>query len=356
MLTPVERSKNAVRMIDQRKLPLVETWLDLETPEDVARAITDMVVRGAPAIGISAAFGLALGATQAAADPEVDLDARLEEISAFMNDARPTAVNLRWAVERMRRVAAQGRADGIDDAALAGRLEQEAARIHREDLAACKAMGRHGAELVPQQATILTHCNAGGLATAGYGTALGVVRGAIEAGKRIRVLADETRPFLQGSRLTAWELMRDDIDTTLITDNMAGALMRGGEVDLVVVGSDRIAANGDIANKIGTYTVAVLARENGLPFYVAAPLSTIDYDCPDGSRIPIEERDAREVTELFGRRIAPEGVKVRNPAFDVTPAEYVTAIITEQGVARPPYTDSLLELRRIAGERDDGSS
>jgi len=356
MLTPVERSKNAVRMIDQRKLPLVETWLDLETPEEVAGAITDMVVRGAPAIGISAAFGLALGATQAAANPEVDLDARLEEISAFMNEARPTAVNLRWAVERMRRVAARGRADGMDDAALAGRLEQEAARIHQEDLAACKAMGRHGAELVPQQATILTHCNAGGLATAGYGTALGVVRGAVEAGKRIRVLADETRPFLQGSRLTAWELMRDDIDTTLITDNMAGALMRGGEVDLVVVGSDRIAANGDIANKIGTYTVAVLARENGLPFYVAAPLSTIDYDCPDGSRIPIEERDAREVTELFGRRIAPEGVKVRNPAFDVTPAEYVTAIITEQGVARPPYTDSLLELRRIAGERNDGSS
>jgi methylthioribose-1-phosphate isomerase len=343
-------------MIDQRKLPLVETWLDLETPEEVAGAITDMVVRGAPAIGISAAFGIALGASQAAADPGVDLDARLDEIYGFMNEARPTAVNLRWAVERMRRVAALGRADGMDDAALAGRLEQEAAQIHREDLAACKAMGRNGAELVPQQATILTHCNAGGLATAGYGTALGVVRGAVEAGKRIRVLADETRPFLQGSRLTAWELMRDDIDTTLITDNMAGALMRDGEVDLVVVGSDRIAANGDIANKIGTYTVAVLARENAVPFYVAAPLSTIDFDCPDGSRIPIEERDASEVTELFGQRVAPEGVNVRNPAFDVTPAEYVTAIITEHGVARPPYKDSLAELRRVAGESDGGSS
>jgi methylthioribose-1-phosphate isomerase len=417
MLTPVERAGNVVRMIDQRKLPLVETWLDLETPEEVAGAITDMVVRGAPAIGISAAFGVALGATQAAADPGVDLEGRLEQIYAFMSEARPTAVNLRWAVERMRRVAARGRDDGLDDTALARRLEQEAAQIHREDLAACKAMGRHGAQLVPQEATILTHCNAGGLATAGYGTALGVVRGAVEAGKRIRVLADETRPFLQGSRLTAWELMRDDIDTTLITDNMAGALatggygtalgvvrgavaagkkirvladetrpflqgsrltawelmqddidttlitdsmagalMRAGEVDLVVVGSDRIAANGDIANKIGTYTVAVLARENRIPFYVAAPLSTIDYECPDGSRIPIEERDIREVTELFGQRVAPEGVKVRNPAFDVTPAVYVTAIITECGIARPPYSASLLELRRVAEARDGGSS
>jgi methylthioribose-1-phosphate isomerase len=315
-----------------------------------------MVVRGAPAIGISAAFGVALGATQAAADPGVDLDGRLVLIYACLCEARPTAVNLRWAVERMRRVAARGRDDGLDDTALARRLEQEAAQIHREDLAACKAMGRHGAELVPQEATILTHCNAGGLATAGYGTALGVVRGAVDAGKRIRVLADETRPFLQGSRLTAWELMRDDIDTTLITDNMAGALMRDGEVDLVVVGSDRVAANGDIANKIGTYTVAVLARENGIPFYVAAPLSTIDYECPDGSRIPIEERDIREVTELFGQRVAPEGVKVRNPAFDVTPAVYVSAIITECGVARPPYTASLLELRRVAEARDGGSS
>jgi methylthioribose-1-phosphate isomerase len=315
-----------------------------------------MVVRGAPAIGISAAFGVALGATQAAADPEVDLDSRLDEIYAFMKEARPTAVNLRWAVERMRRVATEGRRAGMDDLALAGRLEQEASQIRREDLAACQTMGRYGAELVPQQATILTHCNAGGLATAGYGTALGVIRGAVEAGKRIRVLADETRPFLQGSRLTAWELMQDGIDTTLITDNMAGALMRDGEIDLVVVGSDRIAANGDIANKIGTYTVAVLARENGIPFYVAAPLSTIDYDCPDGSHIPIEERDIREVTEVFGQRVAPDGVKVRNPAFDVTPAEYVAAIITECGVARPPYTASLLELRRIAGEQGDGSS
>ena len=356
MLTPVERTHDAVRMIDQRKLPLVETWLDLVTPEQVAGAITDMVVRGAPAIGISAAFGVALGATQAAADPDVDFDGRLEEIYAFMNRARPTAVNLRWAVERMRGVAARGRAEGLDDAALASRLEREASLIHQEDLAACKTMGSYGAELVPQQATILTHCNAGGLATAGYGTALGVIRGAIEAGKDVRVLADETRPFLQGSRLTAWELMQDDIDTTLITDSMAGALMRDGEVDLVVVGSDRIAANGDIANKIGTYTVAVLARENGIPFYVAAPLSTIDYDCPDGSRIPIEERDAREVTEVFGQRIAPEGVKVRNPAFDVTPAEYVAAIITECGVARPPYAASLLGLRRAARERDGGSS
>ena len=220
----------------------------------------------------------------------------------------------------------------------------EAQTIHSEDLASCRAIGRHGASLVPEQASILTHCNAGGLATAGYGTALGVVRSAVEAGKRVRVLADETRPFLQGSRLTAWELLRDGIDTTLITDSSAGSLMLAGEIDMVVVGSDRIAANGDVANKIGTYTVAVLARENRIPFYVAAPISTIDYDCPDGSRIPIEERDPREVVEVFGHRVAPEGVSVRNPAFDVTPARYVEAIITERGVARAPYIASLRAL------------
>jgi len=353
MLTPVERSENGVRMIDQRELPLIETWLELESPEQVAEAIRDMVVRGAPAIGISAAFGIALGATQAAADAGVEFDERLDAIYCFMGKARPTAVNLRWAVERMRRVAGEARAQGFDDRAVAERLEEEARRIHREDLAACRAMGRNGSALVPQEATVLTHCNAGGLATAGYGTALGVIRGAVEAGKRVRVLADETRPFLQGARLTAWELLQDGIDTTLITDSMAGALMHAGEVDLVVVGSDRIAANGDVANKIGTYTVAVLARENGIPFYVAAPLSTIDYECPDGSRIPIEERDPREVTEMFGRRVAPEGVRVRNPAFDVTPAEYVAAIITEEGIARPPYTTSLLELREAAESRAD---
>ena len=345
MITPVERGKTGVRMLDQRKLPGVETWVELESAEAVAAAIHDMIVRGAPAIGISAAFGIALAATRSASGTPREMDARLDDVYRFMGAARPTAVNLRWAVERMRQVAVGERERGADNAALAARLEDEARRIHAEDLAACRAMGRFGAELVPQQATMLTHCNAGGLATAGYGTALGVVRAAIEAGKRVRVLADETRPFLQGSRLTAWELMRDGIDTTLITDSTSGSLMRAGEVDLVVVGADRIAANGDTANKIGTYTVAVLARENGVPFYVAAPLSTIDFDCPDGDAIPIEQRDAREVTELFGTRVAPLGVHVRNPAFDVTPARYIAAIITERGIARAPYAESLAALQ-----------
>jgi methylthioribose-1-phosphate isomerase len=345
ILTPVERSERGVRMIDQRKLPRIETYLECETPEQVVDAIRNLVVRGAPAIGISAAFGLALGATQAAGLDAAAFDRRMTELYALMIGARPTAVNLGWAVDRMRRLAEEARAAGLDNAAIAASLEKEARRVHAEDLEACRSIGRNSARLVPDRATILTHCNAGGLATAGYGTALGVVRGAVEAGKRVRVLADETRPFLQGARLTTWELMRDGIETVLITDNMAGSLMRGGEIDLVVVGADRIAANGDTANKIGTYSVAVLAKENGIPFYVAAPLSTIDFDCPDGSRIPIEERDPREVTELFGAAIAPEGVKVRNPAFDVTPARYIRAIVTERGVAEPPFEESLAGLR-----------
>jgi methylthioribose-1-phosphate isomerase len=333
-------------MIDQRKLPLVEAWIDCETPEEVADAIRSMVVRGAPAIGISAAFGIALGATQALETEPSAFDARMSEVYTLMHGARPTAVNLSWATERMRRVAAVAREEGLDNRGVAQRLEREAQAIHAEDLEACRTIGRHGAELVPAEATILTHCNAGGLATAGYGTALGVVRGAVEQGKRVRVLADETRPFLQGARLTAWELMRDEIETVLITDSMAGSLMQRGDVDLVVVGADRVAANGDAANKIGTYTVAVLAREHEIPFYVAVPISTVDLDCPDGSRIPIEERDPSEVTELFGTPIAPPGVGVRNPAFDVTPARFITAIVTERGVARPPYERSLAELAR----------
>ncbi len=332
-------------MIDQRKLPLVETYLDLESPEDVERAIREMVVRGAPAIGISAAFGLALGATQASDRSAEAFDRRMDELYTLMEQARPTAVNLRWAVERIRRTAVDARARGLDNRGVALALEDDARLIHKEDLAACIAMGEHGATLIPQQATVLTHCNAGGLATAGHGTALGVIRGAVESGKKVRVLADETRPFLQGSRLTAWELMRDDIETVLITDGSAGSLMQAGEVDLVVVGSDRIAANGDVANKIGTYTVAVLAKENGIPFYVAAPLSTVDFECPDGSQIPIEERDPREVTEFFGTPVAPPGVGVRNLAFDVTPARYVAAIVTEKGIARPPFVESLQALR-----------
>jgi methylthioribose-1-phosphate isomerase len=346
MLTPVELTASAVRMLDQRKLPHEERWVELHDAAAVAAAIREMVVRGAPAIGISAAFGLVLGARAAAAQGPAGFAAALQRDAATLLAARPTAVNLRWAIERMQRAAAEARASGADNGSVAVRLEAEARAIHREDLAACLAMGRHGATLVPQDATILTHCNAGGLATAGYGTALGVIRGAVAAGKRVRVLADETRPFLQGSRLTAWELLRDGIDTTLITDSMAGSLMYRRQIDLVVVGSDRIAANGDVANKIGTYAVAVLAHENRVPFYVAAPTSTIDLACPDGDAIPIEQRPAAEVTELMGHSIAPAGVRVLNPAFDVTPARYVRAIVTEQGIARPPYSDSLRRLIR----------
>ena len=347
MFVTVERTARGVRMIDQRRLPSEEIYLELDTAEEVADAIREMVVRGAPAIGVSAAFGIALGATQAAQRHPGDdrgFDRRLDEVYARMAAARPTAVNLFWAIERMKRTALRVRDGGKDNAAIAEALEREAHVIHDEDVAACRAMGRHGATLVPREARILTHCNAGGLATAGYGTALGVIRGAVEAGRRVRVLADETRPFLQGARLTAWELMKDGIDVTLITDGTAGSLMRRGEVDLVVVGADRIAANGDVANKIGTYSVAVLAHENGVPFYVAAPLSTVDLRCPTGDAIPIEERDPREVTELFGTPVAPAGVAVRNPAFDVTPARYVGAIVTERGIARAPYELSLPEL------------
>jgi methylthioribose-1-phosphate isomerase len=344
MFITVERVESGVRMIDQRVLPTREEYVTLRTPEEVADAIREMVVRGAPAIGISAAYGLALGASQAVGSGSAEFDARMETLFHTMAAARPTAVNLFWAIEAMRAELRAARRDGLDDAATAERLERRAVAIHEADLASCKEIGRLGADLVPDTATILTHCNAGGLATAGYGTALGVVRGAVEAGKTVRVLADETRQFLQGARLTAWELMEDGIETVLITDNMAGALMRRGEIDLVVVGSDRIAANGDVANKIGTYSVAVLAKEHGLPFYVAAPLTTVDLDCPDGDRIPIEDRDRSEVVSMFGTTVAPAGVGVMNPAFDVTPAKYVTAIVTDLGIARPPYTTSLRAL------------
>ena len=344
MFKTVERVENGVRMIDQRVLPTRQEYVTLRTPEEVADAIREMVVRGAPAIGISAAYGLALGASQVADADAAEFDARMETLFHTMAAARPTAVNLFWAIEAMRAELRAARSDGRDNAAIAERLERRARTIHDDDLASCRAIGRLGADLVPETATILTHCNAGGLATAGYGTALGVVRGAVEAGKKIRVLADETRPFLQGARLTAWELLEDGIETVLITDSMAGALMRRGEIDLVVVGSDRIAANGDVANKIGTYSVAVLAKEHGLPFYVAAPLTTVDLACPDGGGIPIEERDRSEVTSLFGTPVAPDGVAVMNPAFDVTPAKYVTAIVTDRGVARPPYDVSLRAL------------
>jgi len=341
MLPTIEWNERGVVMIDQRKLPGAEIYVTCKSPKEVARAITTMVIRGAPAIGVAAAMGLALGVRQSKATGTTKLAGEFYRLCEMMAATRPTAVNLFWAIDRMKRVFAEAAGSGQSVEQIQARLEQEAGRIHDEDVASCRAMGAHGATLVPDTARVLTHCNAGALATAGYGTALGVIRGAIEQGKKVAVLADETRPFLQGARLTAWELTRDGIETTVITDNMSGAMMRGGEVDLVVVGADRIAANGDVANKIGTYTVAVLAREHGIPFYVAAPLSTIDLSTPDGSRIPIEERNAREVTHLGPTRLTPEAARVRNPAFDVTPHKYVTAIVTERGIARPPYVESL---------------
>lgn len=341
MLPTIAWEDDKVVMVDQRKLPSAEVYVTCKTAKDVARAITTMVIRGAPAIGVAAAMGVALGARRSTHTGTRQFAAEFQKTCDLLAATRPTAVNLFWAIERMKRCFAEGAMAGESVAQLQERLCNEANAIHDEDVASCRAIGRHGAALVPGEARILTHCNAGALATAGYGTALGVIRGAVEAGKRITVLADETRPFLQGSRLTAWELVRDGIDTTVITDNMAGALMRDGHIDLVVVGADRIAANGDTANKIGTYTVAVLAREHEIPFYVAAPWSTVDLSTPDGTGIPIEERSAREVTHVGSQRIAPDSARVRNPAFDVTPHRFITAIVTDRGVFRPPFIDTL---------------
>jgi len=330
---------DAVALIDQRVLPLKEEYLICRSAEEVAQAIVDMVVRGAPAIGVAAALGIALGARQVDAGTPLAFRSAFEAICERMSKTRPTAVNLFWAVERMKKRYEALAPEGT--AAVKRGLEEEALRMQREDVEINRRMGRHGAALVPDGARILTHCNAGALATAGYGTALGVVRAAVEAGKKVEVFADETRPFLQGARLTAWELAKDNIPVTLITDNMAGHLMSRGRIDLVVLGADRIAANGDVANKIGTYSVAVLAHENEIPFYAVAPTSTFDVSIPDGSHIPIEERGPEEVTHLRGQRIAPEGVKVLNPAFDVTPHRYVTAIVCEKGVARDPFKETL---------------
>jgi methylthioribose-1-phosphate isomerase len=334
-----------VELLDQRKLPAEETYLALHTVEDVARAIEDLAVRGAPAIGCAAALGVALAAARSPAEkPEGIRDDCLAAIER-LSRTRPTAVNLFWALGRMREVleGACG-AQGADADAVRAEVVRQARTLVDEDVAICRALGAAGVELVPDGARILTHCNAGALATAGWGTALGVVRSAVAAGRRVEVLADETRPFLQGARLTAWELARDDIPVTVITDNMAGHLIARGEVDLVVVGADRIARNGDVANKIGTYTVALLAREHAVPFYVAAPLSTIDLETPDGAAIPIEERGPAEVTHFGGQLVMPEGVPVRHPAFDVTPAALVSAIVTERGIARAPYATSLQVL------------
>jgi methylthioribose-1-phosphate isomerase len=352
MLPTIAREANVVVMIDQRKLPAQEVYVRCKTAPEVARAIKTMVIRGAPAIGVAAAMGVAIGVRSSRSTGTQKLAAEFYRICELMAATRPTAVNLFWAIERMKRSFAAGATAGESVDQIKDRLDREAADIHDEDVASCRAMGAFGAEVVPADARILTHCNAGALATAGYGTALGVIRGAREAGKRVAVFADETRPFLQGARLTAWELVRDGIETTVITDNMAGALMRQGRVNFVVVGADRIAANGDTANKIGTYGVAVLAREHQIPFYVAAPLSTIDLKTPSGEHIPIEERHTREVTHVGGSRLAPEGASVWNPAFDVTPSHLIAGIITERGIFRAPYADTLrgaFEQPAVAG-------
>ncbi|MBI5492724.1 MAG: S-methyl-5-thioribose-1-phosphate isomerase [Deltaproteobacteria bacterium] len=344
MFKTVEWKGSAVVMIDQRLLPGEEVYRRYTGYKEVAGAIKEMVVRGAPAIGVAAAMGVALGASKIKAKDYQTFRKEFDKVADLLASTRPTAVNLFWAIERMKKVAAENRALPIPE--LKERLIKEAKEIHRDDIEINRTIGKHGGRLLKDRSTVLTHCNAGALATAGYGTALGVIRGAIEAGKKIKVFADETRPFLQGSRLTAWELKKDKIDVTLITDNMAGYMMKKGLIDAVVVGADRIAANGDVANKIGTYSVAVLAREHKIPFYVAAPLSTIDLKIGHGDEIPIEERDTSEVTHVKGNRIAPRGIKVRNPAFDVTPNSLVTGIITERGVVRRPYSKGLKGLFR----------
>lgn len=341
MIATVEYDNGVIRLLDQRRLPTEEVLIDCHDYQAVADAIKTLAVRGAPAIGVTAALGLAVGARAIDVEDFERFWSRFTQICAVMAATRPTAVNLFWAIERMKACAQTHRQLPI--AELKVRLEQEALCILEEDIANNRRMGLHGQGLIPDQARILTHCNAGALATAGYGTALGVIRAAVEQGKRVQVIADETRPVLQGARLTAWELHKDGIPVTLIADNMAASLMRRGLIDLVIVGADRIAANGDVANKIGTYGVAVLAQAHRIPFYVAAPLSTIDASLPSGDDIPIEERQPDEVTHLSDRQIAPTGVGVLNPAFDVTPHEYVRAIITEVGVLRPPLHQSIAQ-------------
>lgn len=343
-MNTVEWADGKVRLIDQTVLPLEHRIVECASYEEVAEAIRGMKVRGAPAIGITAAYGMALGA---AASDTTDPDAfcsQMRQVAEWLRGTRPTAVNLFWATEKMLTVANGAPQRGVA-ATRAGMLET-AHRMSAEDIEANRRMGAYGAELLPDEGTVLTHCNAGALATVAYGTALGVIRAAVERGKKIRVFADETRPFLQGARLTAWEMVSEGIPVTLITDSMAGHFMQRGKIDAAIVGADRIAANGDVANKIGTYSVAVLAKENGIPFYVAAPTSTVDLSIDTGEQIVIEERDPREVLYIGGQRIAPEGVDVANPAFDVTPHRYVTAIITENGIVRKPYGEALQRLMK----------
>lgn len=344
MIKTIEWTDAGVVMIDQRKLPTDEVYVTLRTHDEVARAIEDMVIRGAPAIGVAAAMGVAIGAKNSKATSPTDFARDFEEACERIRQTRPTAANLFWGVERMKWAFNRASRDLASIDEIKARLVQEACAVHREDIESNRRMGTFGAQLLPDNATVLTHCNAGALATAGFGTALGVIRAAIESGKKVRVLADETRPFLQGARLTAWELAKDDIPVTLITDGMAGHFLKSGTIDCVIVGADRIAANGDVANKIGTYMVAVAAHENGVPFYVAAPLSTVDLNLKSGDEIPIEERGGAEVTHFRNEQVAPNGINVANPAFDITPHRYVAAIITDAGVAREPYEVSLRTL------------
>jgi methylthioribose-1-phosphate isomerase len=336
MIETIQWTDSGVVMIDQTRLPREETYVTCTDYKQVAEAIRSMVIRGAPAIGVAAAMGIALGMQQAQSAADFD------QICDTLARTRPTAVNLFWAIERMRRLYSDLQASPLEE--IRAKLVSEAQQIRLEDIAINECIGRNGAPLIPDGKSVLTHCNAGALATAGYGTALGVIRAAVASGKKIDVFADETRPFLQGARLTVWELQHDNIPATLITDNMAGHFLHSGRIGCVVVGADRIAANGDVANKIGTYSIAVLAKENSVPFYVAAPISTLDLSLTNGDQIPIEQRAAEEVTHVQGVHVAPDGTTVENPAFDVTPNRYVTAIVTERGVARPPYVESLRKL------------
>jgi methylthioribose-1-phosphate isomerase len=353
MIPTLEWLPNGVNFLDQTKLPLEETYVLATDYQQVATVIRDMIVRGAPAIGVSAAMGVALGVSQSKATDIAALNAEVSTICDTLGATRPTAVNLFWAIERMRDRYNALAAANTSIADIKAALIKEAQQMYDEDIAACRSMGAHGAALLPQEGTVLTHCNAGALATCGYGTALGVIRAAVERGHKIDVYADETRPYLQGARLTAWELLHDNIPTTVLCDNMAGSLMRQGKIQAVIVGADRIAANGDTANKIGTYSVAVLAKEHNIPFYVAAPLSTIDVATAHGDEIPIEQRSATEVTHSNGKQMTPNGAGIENPAFDVTPAKYITAIITEHGVLRAPFEKSIREMVDAAASKPE---
>ena len=346
MIPTLEWLPSGVNFLDQTKLPLEETYVLATDYKQVATVIRDMIVRGAPAIGVSAAMGMAIGIERSTATTLPTLTAEVAVIAKTLAETRPTAVNLFWGIDEIRNLYNELAAKNTPIPEIKSAVVAKARRMYDEDIAACKQMGAHGASLLPQEGTVLTHCNAGALATCGYGSALGVIRAAIERGHKIDVFADETRPFLQGARLTAWELMKDNIPTTVLCDNMAAALMRQGRIQAVIVGADRIAANGDVANKIGTYGVSILAREHGIPFYVAAPWSTLDLATAHGDLIPIEQRSATEVTHSNGKQMTPHGVAIENPAFDVTPAKYVTAIITERGVLRAPYEQSIQNMAK----------